>query len=455
MRPTAQWIKAAVALLIGTWTLTAHADEHVADAPEDVTGRWVQVGIDTNQDGAFDRVEWLFVRDLQRARRASAQRPGRPEDDEVAERQPVRERLTERAPRREGLAERRFVRRRLAEKPKLREKLATVCDRLCAARAERDTLRERLADRETLRERRDKPALREKLAALRDEIGELRAERRELRERLAELDTLQDRLAARREASRDRFADREIGRRRRAGEDLRERVGERRILRGFRPERPIEDAEAEAPSPPAELHSVQGTLQETSHIRLTGEEEEYVVGQLATDDAGTPQVVLGPVSQLAAFDLEEGQELTVEGSLGTIDGQDILFARYIALNGHQVHVRLPGRGELARVQGQITGMRSESVMGHDELHVIADVLIDGSLNQVCLGPESEVRELELQEGNHVELLLRHGHLDREPIVIAEQIWHEDRQLDIDHPGHEHHHADESAREEELDEAAER
>jgi hypothetical protein len=452
MRPIAPNVKATAVLALAAFALTAHA----ADSPgqqqqEDSKEGWVRVAVDTNHDGEYDRVEWLFGRDLERARRASEGRESRPVADEP---------LAEEAVADETVADERVAEEPEDDKLSLREKL-TQRER----RADRPPVRERLAEREV-----DKPSLREKLRTITARIRELRAERQTLRERLAEAGSPRENAVARREALRERRADRERGdktslrekladrERRRAlradRQPLRERLaqreprterdGERRIMRGYRPDRGSveQEAEVQAPTPPAELHTVRGKLQDMLQIGLTGEDEQYVVARIETEDAGKPRVVLGPVSQLAAFNLEEGHELTIEGSLGRINQRAILFARYITLNGQQVHVRLPGGHDLARVRGQIAGLRTEMVEGHDEPHVIAEVqLVSGRPTTVCLGPESKLQELGLEPGKDVALLIRSGHLNREPIVIAEQIQVDGQRLEMDHPGHEHHHAD--------------
>ncbi len=89
--------------------------------------------------------------------------------------------------------------------------------------------------------------------------------------------------------------------------------------------------------------------------------------------------------------------------------------------------RLPS---LVSCQGTIQSMRKEQMAGGDTRWVIARVEgEDGKVNVVCLGAAQKLNQLDLREGDSIQIKGVRARMNDRPIVMVTQIRHNGKQLD--------------------------
>lgn len=181
--------------------------------------------------------------------------------------------------------------------------------------------------------------------------------------------------------------------------------------------------------------SVTGSIQEIRYEQLAGMPEQCLIARISSDEGRSAKACLGPQSQLSRLDLQEGSRLTVEGVRGHINDKSMLIACQVSSAGEQVTVNMPPSRHLKRVHGEILRARLARFRGYHEPYVVAQVRTrDGQRELVNLGPRSKVRELDVQEGDQIAMLVRPGLIDGRPAMIAEQLHARGRLVDVTQPG---------------------
>ena len=175
---------------------------------------------------------------------------------------------------------------------------------------------------------------------------------------------------------------------------------------------------------------MKGEIQNLRKQSLTGSDDRSVMAKLKTEEGRTATVCLGPQKQLSRLNLNEGDQVTIEGVRSRIDDKDVVLARRVTANGDSITNQLPRREQWQQLAGEIRSLRKIRGQGRDQQHLVAEIRADGRTRSIDLGPENELQPLDLREGDQVTVFARQGRIGDRSLLIAQKIRAEGRVLDV-------------------------
>ncbi len=176
---------------------------------------------------------------------------------------------------------------------------------------------------------------------------------------------------------------------------------------------------------------IQGEIRDLQTFSVNG--AQHVFAKIDTQAGRTIRVDLGPRSQLQNVNLREGANLTVWGHRGTVDGRTVLLAQRIQANGRTAMVqRQQAQDGRVRLTGTIEQTKTIRTQQGNQ-HLVARIQTDdGRTSWVDLGPQQDLRRLNLQQGAEINVLgyelVRGG---RPVAVVATDVSANNRQLTLD------------------------
>lgn len=174
--------------------------------------------------------------------------------------------------------------------------------------------------------------------------------------------------------------------------------------------------------------TLQGEVTETRQVNIKGQQDKHRLIKMKTDRGQEVMVNLGPKARLSDMDLRRGDQIRVQGRVGTINGKNVLMAKSVR-SGNQTH-NIARQGQLfdsprdrsASIQGEIEQVKQFNMKGQQDAHNLARIRMqDGQSVVVNLGPKRNLRDLQLSEGDRVTIQGRRGKIDGKTVVLAEQI----------------------------------
>lgn len=179
---------------------------------------------------------------------------------------------------------------------------------------------------------------------------------------------------------------------------------------------------------------ISGTISDTKTERIAGQDSEFLIAHIDTDRGDRMCAVLGPKQKLDRLDLEQGDQIDVQGVRARLNDKLVVMADKVSHDGRSVQVDLPEIQRLKRARGTIESLRTVSFRGFDSPFVIAEVTTMNNRKQlVNLGPEKKLKKLELQEGDELRVLARPGTVNGQPAMIAQEIFANDKHVDVPRP----------------------
>mgnify|MGYP002624156839 CR=1 FL=1 len=179
-------------------------------------------------------------------------------------------------------------------------------------------------------------------------------------------------------------------------------------------------------------------------VRLTGEvtnmgikdlhlgkdrqsDKEYRFAKIKTNSGRSVRVMLGSEEKVSQLDIREGDQIRVEGVRCKVNDKEAVLARRVSAGGNTITNELPPRQKWRRVSGTIQRVRNTNE-GRDTRHTV--IQLRGSEQQVDLGPQDELQDLDLQEGDQITLLARPGQIDGQRFLIAQKIRANGEKIDV-------------------------
>jgi hypothetical protein len=177
---------------------------------------------------------------------------------------------------------------------------------------------------------------------------------------------------------------------------------------------------------------VRGKLSVMRSIDLVGDDEkDVVIGKLATDTGRTVSVYLGPSHQVERLDLQQGDQVTVEGVPSWINENPFVIGRRISSGDRSITNRMPRQQPLRRFQGEIVDLRNTEFGDRDGSYLVARLQTpDGRSQRINLGRRRELDQLKLQEGDRISVLARRGTINKRPAIIAQLVRAHDQVADV-------------------------
>lgn len=152
-----------------------------------------------------------------------------------------------------------------------------------------------------------------------------------------------------------------------------------------------------------------GTIEELREVKIYGQATPHLVAAVETEADNIRIVDLGPVNQLAHLDLDDGDEIQVRGTRGTINNNEVIVADRVQANGDTAQIRRTwSRGDF-RLSGEIIRTSTQTMPGDGRVHLVAVVETDrGNRYTVDLGPQQrlEQEDLDITSGEEITLIVR-------------------------------------------------
>lgn len=175
-----------------------------------------------------------------------------------------------------------------------------------------------------------------------------------------------------------------------------------------------------------------GEITDLFTLDLAGMREPHLCAKIETESGRIAKVDLGPKSKLEAISLQEGDNVKVVGTRGTINGRQMVMAQQISADGETHRIDRPRDGDLRRLTGEV--ISSQTVTIKDREHLRAKLRLDnGQTTTVYLGPKEELTGLNLTEGEEISVLGKRGRIGGAQAVLAQQVRAEGRVFGIDAP----------------------
>ena len=177
---------------------------------------------------------------------------------------------------------------------------------------------------------------------------------------------------------------------------------------------------------------LQGEVVRRSKLDLVGDQDKDVaIAQLRTQDGRRVSAYLGALDRVRKLDIQQGDQITVEGVRSAINNQPFIIARRVSKDGQSITNPMPRRQDLRRCDGEIVNLRTATFKGRDGEFVVAK--IRGSKDDkktINLGRKDELKNLNLEEGDRITALVRDGRIGGEDAIIAQMVRANGKTADV-------------------------
>ena len=166
---------------------------------------------------------------------------------------------------------------------------------------------------------------------------------------------------------------------------------------------------------------VSGTLESFRRIELEGQRDAHTLIRVRMQDGRSKVVNLGPRVEPAQLGMSSGDRVRLKGRMGSIDGRDVVLATKVSVEGDSTRIRAfrskgsgderPDMASKDRDTGSARQVLTGTLKDHEKVssasnpdHVLVRLhMQDGRSRRVCIGPESTLDELGLEEGSQVRI----------------------------------------------------
>ena len=159
----------------------------------------------------------------------------------------------------------------------------------------------------------------------------------------------------------------------------------------------------------ARIHRIQGTISEMFSARYLGHQEPHVLARLQHQEGWSAVVDLGPKSQLAKLNLDEGDPVTVVGAPGRINDRPVFFATRIHAKQEMVTVDRSEVSGMMKLRGTIEDTRSVRYENVDSTHLVVKFRSDNDrVALLDLGAASQFKDVSLEPDTPVQVVVTPG-----------------------------------------------
>jgi hypothetical protein len=186
-----------------------------------------------------------------------------------------------------------------------------------------------------------------------------------------------------------------------------------------------------------QLRTINGQILRTQEIKLPEMKERLLVALLRTDQGRRALAVLGPVQELQDLDLNQGDQVSVQGLCLHMDGHPVCLTQQLRAHGQTLQAAQRANEKMVRPSSQVRGkvIRTKEidlpgineevmvavVQGEDGQKYIAGLGTAEDLDRVQLGRGDQVtiRGPEFRIGDHRFLLGRELNANGQTVRIGE------------------------------------
>lgn len=168
--------------------------------------------------------------------------------------------------------------------------------------------------------------------------------------------------------------------------------------------------------------SAEGEIVGLATSKLSNLQQPYQFAKLQIDDDRTLITSLGPANRWDDDALSVGDTVQVRGIKVRVDDRAVLMASRVRHNDQTMEFELPTRVALKRVKAVVQNSRRVQFRGLADPYLVADVKTNrGTTETVNLGPLEDFKNVDLDEGKKVRLLVRPGRVNGTKAMIAQEV----------------------------------
>ena len=184
----------------------------------------------------------------------------------------------------------------------------------------------------------------------------------------------------------------------------------------------------------SEMARLSGKVTETIKFELT-DGKEHVFAKVKTDNGQTIPVDFGTAADLESIDgISDGDDVTVMGRVARVNDRQVMRAYEVQSGNQSASIKHSHDRDLKRVRGEVTALRTARFKNHDRPFKVAQVELNGGRSEVAiLGPVDRLGDLDLQQGDKVQMLVRRGRYNGRSVLVADQIRSGDRIARVSKP----------------------
>ena len=173
-----------------------------------------------------------------------------------------------------------------------------------------------------------------------------------------------------------------------------------------------------------------------------GQREEHSFVRLRLEDGRSRIVSIGSNVELSDLKLSQGEEIDVTGHIARVDDRQVLIAKRIETEDRTFNLkprnqpetdpanraqRQPANQQQVTVQGRIADKEKASIQGIPEENLVVEVeLRDGKTCYVDLGKGTSLSDINLGEGDRIQLQGKRKTMDGKTVIVAEKLRVEDK-----------------------------
>ncbi len=177
---------------------------------------------------------------------------------------------------------------------------------------------------------------------------------------------------------------------------------------------------------------VTGTIQDTMQVNLANQQQEHTFAKVRTQNGKTAVVHLGPADRVDRLDLSQGDRVQAQGEVCVVNQRPVLMSNRVQANGLTIRVQQPQGSKMRRLKGTIRKTATKPLRGPNRPdHLIALVQLEtGESVPVDLGPEQDLQNVSISEGQRVTLLARPTRIGNRRILAAQSLAVDGQKVDI-------------------------
>lgn len=175
----------------------------------------------------------------------------------------------------------------------------------------------------------------------------------------------------------------------------------------------------------------EGTVDGFRRVNLRtrdGKSEQHSFVKVRLKNNESRVISLGTRLDPAKLDLGKGDRIRVSGDIGKVDGRNVLIADRIKTSNREVF-RIKDRNQppagmasRAAVDGKLRGFRKVSLGGARDQNLLVRLqLRDGRSRIVDLGKNTNLSDLNLDQGDRVKVMGERRSINGRPVIVAKSI----------------------------------
>jgi|GEM_PF-2038019 len=198
---------------------------------------------------------------------------------------------------------------------------------------------------------------------------------------------------------------------------------------------------------------VRGEIEAWQRKRLEGQRDAHTLVRMRVEDGRSAIVNLGPNVDVRRLDLDEEDRVMVRGMRGRIDGRPVLMAQSVQVGDKVVRMnnwdqRASGQqsqdwnregsrqedrqgSRMAQLRGEIEAWNRTYLEGQRDAHTLVRMRVeDGRSAIVNLGPNVDLRRLDIEEDDEIAVEGVRGRIDDWPVLMAQRVKIGDRTIRV-------------------------